>query len=251
MSIDLRRFLQPGNESSTTWPTGGPTNTSPRVTATEGPGPDEHPSPVALEPQLDAAAFEPRRPRRVTINALSKLSNVAERGRQRIRVRTMLASHNVADQPRQGVHAPRAPPANIPSSQPQYPSGATTAPAFVPPYASAVPGGGHAHAHRGPPLFQSALRAWVNSGPSLGGSPYGAYQYSAPPASMNPRTTHGLQTQSPFVPLVPQSRTPQAGRDPVQAYAYSSAQHYEDPDPHPDVSVLSFWHDFMADCPVP
>jgi hypothetical protein len=56
---------------------------------------------------------------------------------------------------------------------------------------------------------------------------------------MNPRTTHGLQAQSPFVPLVPQSRTPQAGRDPVQGYGYYSAQHYEDPDPHPDVSISS------------
>jgi hypothetical protein len=141
----------------------------------------------------------------------------------------LLASHTIADQPRQGVHTPRAPPANIPSSQPQYPSGATTAPTSVPPFAPAVPSGGHAHAHRGPPLFRSALRAWANSGASYGGSPYGAY---------HPRTTHGLQAQSPFVPLVPQSRTTQAGRDPVQGYAYYSAQHYEDQDPHPDVSFF-------------
>jgi hypothetical protein len=65
--------------------------------------------------------------------------------------------------------------------------------------------------------------------------------------SMGPRTTYGLQAQSPFVPLVPPSRPSQASRNPVQGRYYYPAQHYQDLDPQPDVSALLFQDKLLAD----
>jgi hypothetical protein len=165
----------------------------------------------------------------------------------------VLASHNIADQPRQGVHAPRAPPTNLPSWQPQYPSGAATVPAFVSSFAYSpqawtpgAPGAGYAPPILGGPLFESPAAGTLVGAPYTGVS-HGPYSYSVPMASRDPRLA-SLQSQSPFVPLVPHSRTPQASGDPVQGYAHYSAQHYEDSDPQLDVSASSLQDALVADC---